>query len=119
MALLKGALSAGFRFLLGRSVSGVRLVRRVERAFSSPAHRNHDEHADDQAHVVPLRRVCGDAGADGNDSHAEENECFEQETRLLRTRSRDCRRWTFWHDVFCRLWLRDRGLSPPVAACRA
>lgn len=62
-------------------------MRRVERAFSSPTHRNHDEHADQQADVVPLRIVSGDAGADCDDSHAEQHERFEQETRPLRTRS--------------------------------
>lgn len=107
MALLM-ALSSACTYQLSTSVSR-RRWRSGECAFTSPAHRNHDDHGDEQRHVVPLWKVDSDTCTCRDDSHAEENYRFEQQQPLGWTRFSDSRRWTFWHDGLAWLggWKRD------------
>lgn len=103
---------------LCRSASRGRRRGRTEIAFSNPAHRNHDDDPDEQAGVVPLWKVDSDACTSRDGNHAEQNDDLGEKRVLLRAPSFDCRRWTFWHDVFAGFGLRDRGLSSPAAGCR-
>ncbi|WP_305017040.1 NADH-ubiquinone oxidoreductase-F iron-sulfur binding region domain-containing protein [Mycobacterium tuberculosis] len=42
----------------------------------------------------------------------------EDDELILRAPSFDCRRWTFWHDVFAGFGLRDRGTFAPCCSTR-
>jgi hypothetical protein len=93
-------------FRAGRSASRGRRRVSAEFAFSNPAHRNHDDDADEQTDVVPLWKVDSDACTSRDGSHAKQNERLGQESGIGRVLFFDSGRWTFWHDGLA--WLGGR-----------